>query len=266
MDQPILDIFIDSVFFDGQRISALHFGNGGVAQSLFNSNITNCTFIGQDNSNNAIQIDPTGDTPPVVGLNINNCNFLAYVQKPLLLRSGMGVNISNCDIRDYNVKEFYNSDSFNGSAIYIGDDAKDFLVNGISVGGGNMYEPVGANNKCAYGVTVQDLAINTGIRISNVANRGVTHWILPYESQVDWALGSVSPLTNGASQTFTGIALQGAALGDFVIVSPPFNIAGAKVNGYVTAANTIAIRIENSTGSSITMTTGTWRIRVVKPY
>jgi hypothetical protein len=70
-------------------------------------------------------------------------------------------------------------------------------------------------------------------------------------------------LADGAGETSSGITVTGAALGDFVLVSAPYDLQGITCNGYVSAANTVKIRLQNETGGAIDLASGTWRAAVI---
>lgn len=68
----------------------------------------------------------------------------------------------------------------------------------------------------------------------------------------------------GAVGTLTA-TVTGAATGDFVIVAPPGNLsAGLVVSAFVSAANTVTIRIVNGTASAIDPASATWGVAVLK--
>ena len=58
--------------------------------------------------------------------------------------------------------------------------------------------------------------------------------------------------------------VTGAALGDFVIIAPPYDLQGIMVTGYVSAANTVTIRLRNGTAGTIDLASGEWKIRIYK--
>lgn len=71
-------------------------------------------------------------------------------------------------------------------------------------------------------------------------------------------------LADGAGETSSAITVTGAALGDFVIVSAPYDLQGITCNGYVSAANEVKIRLQNETGGNINLASGTWRAMIIK--
>jgi hypothetical protein len=71
-------------------------------------------------------------------------------------------------------------------------------------------------------------------------------------------------LADGAGETSGNITITGAALGDTVQVYPPYNLQGILCMGYVSAANTVNIRLQNETGETIDLVEGTWKVKVIK--
>lgn len=71
-------------------------------------------------------------------------------------------------------------------------------------------------------------------------------------------------LADGAGETSLAITVTGSALGDFVMVSAPYDLQGITCNGYVSAADTVKIRIQNETGGIIDLASGTWRVKTIK--
>lgn len=70
-------------------------------------------------------------------------------------------------------------------------------------------------------------------------------------------------LADGVGATSSSITVTGAALGDHVLVSAPYNLQGILATAYVSAANTVVIRIHNATGGLIDLASGTWRVKVI---
>lgn len=72
-------------------------------------------------------------------------------------------------------------------------------------------------------------------------------------------------ISAGAVGTLT-ITAPGAAAGDLVQLGPPSGInAGLMWSGYVSTANTVTIRLLNTTGSPIDPAESTWAVTVTKP-
>lgn len=70
-------------------------------------------------------------------------------------------------------------------------------------------------------------------------------------------------LVDGAGAT-ASITVTGAALGDFVLVAAPYDLQDLTVTAYVQAANTVEVRIQNESGATIDLASGTWKALVIK--
>jgi hypothetical protein len=84
-----------------------------------------------------------------------------------------------------------------------------------------------------------------------------------FSSSIVWDPGS---LNDGVGETSASITVTGAILGDFVIVSAPYDLQGITCNAYVDAADSVKIRIQNETGGVINLDSGTWRVRTISKY
>src|SRR5690349_14035119 len=69
-------------------------------------------------------------------------------------------------------------------------------------------------------------------------------------------------LADGAGATTT-VTVTGAALGDFVLVSLGVDLQGITVTGYVSATDTVAVRIQNESGGTLDLASTTIRVRVI---
>lgn len=90
-------------------------------------------------------------------------------------------------------------------------------------------------------------------------------WVLAgsglISASLSWTPGT---LASGAGATSTAIAVSGAALGDFVAVSAPYDLQGSMATAYVSSANNVVVRLQNGTAGSLSFASGTWRVRVQK--
>lgn len=88
-----------------------------------------------------------------------------------------------------------------------------------------------------------------------------TRWLKPLSATFTWDPGN---LADGAGETSVGVTVTGAALavGHRVEVSAPYDLQGIICVGYVSAANTVRVRLQNETGGAINLTSGTWRVVV----
>lgn len=81
------------------------------------------------------------------------------------------------------------------------------------------------------------------------------------EASLSWSPGT---LAAGSGVTSGAIALSGAALGDFVSASAPYDLQGATLSAYVSAANSVVLRLQNGTAGSLSLGNGLWRVRLQK--
>lgn len=69
-------------------------------------------------------------------------------------------------------------------------------------------------------------------------------------------------LADGAGATTT-VTVRGAALGDYALVSLGLSAQGITVTAYVSATDTVAVRIQNESGGTIDLASTTVRVRVL---
>jgi hypothetical protein len=90
-------------------------------------------------------------------------------------------------------------------------------------------------------------------------------WVLLTTPKLDatttWNPGAI---TNSSGTLSSALTVTGAALGDFAMVAAPYDLQGLDATAYVSAANTVKIRLSNLTGATVTLASGTWRVRVIK--
>lgn len=72
-----------------------------------------------------------------------------------------------------------------------------------------------------------------------------------------------SSLIDAAGETKTA-TVTGAALGDYVLVAAPYDLSGLTVTAYVSATDTVSIRLQNESGATVDLASGTWKIKVLK--
>lgn len=81
------------------------------------------------------------------------------------------------------------------------------------------------------------------------------------EGSLVWNPGN---LVDGAGETSTAITVTGAAFGDYVLAAAPYDLQGIVCTAYVSAANTVKIRLQNETTGAIDLASGTWKVRVLQ--
>ena len=119
-------------------------------------------------------------------------------------------------------------------------------------GGGTWrYDAGSSATVSTYSVLAADDAVGRWLRIFDGALDG----------SVVWDPGS---LADGAGETSAAITVTNAAFGDFVLVGNPYDLQGITCSGYVSAAATVRIRLQNETTGVVDLASGTWYVRVLK--
>ncbi len=86
----------------------------------------------------------------------------------------------------------------------------------------------------------------------------------PLRGRITW---NPADLADGAGETSSDITVTGAALGDAVVVYPPYDLQGLLCSGWVSATDTAKIRIQHETGgANVNLASGVWRVKVLKAY
>lgn len=73
-----------------------------------------------------------------------------------------------------------------------------------------------------------------------------------------------SNLLDGAGETIQITPVTGATLGDFVLVSAPYDLQDITVTAYVQATGVVEIRIQNESGATVDLASGIWRILIIR--
>lgn len=84
----------------------------------------------------------------------------------------------------------------------------------------------------------------------------------PLMGRVTW---NPADLVNATGETSPNITVSGAALGDAVIAFPPLDLLGLTYSAYVSATDTVVIRLHNGTGANVNLGSASWKVRVIKP-
>ena len=71
-------------------------------------------------------------------------------------------------------------------------------------------------------------------------------------------------LADGAGETIQVTEVPGASLGDFVLVSAPYDLQDITVTAYVQAKGVVEIRIQNESTNTVNLESGTWRLLIIK--
>lgn len=107
-------------------------------------------------------------------------------------------------------------------------------------------------SKTAKGVAGGLATLNSSGRVPAAQKMLTTTAVLDFASI---AAGAVGTLT---------ATVTGAATGDFAIAAPPGNLtAGLVHSAFVSAANTVTIRIVNGTAGALDPASATWGVAVI---
>ena len=142
-------------------------------------------------------------------------------------------------------------------AVYIGNDA--IAANKLQFSN-CIFQAKAKEASSPIAVTCQSLYSNAPFYNCSFIT-GTSNLLLIYEATLVWDPAS---LADGAGETSAAITVSGAAFGDHVRIYPPYNLQGILCMGYVSAADTVNIRLQNETGGIIDLAGGTWKVRVIK--
>jgi hypothetical protein len=71
-------------------------------------------------------------------------------------------------------------------------------------------------------------------------------------------------MANATGVTSPNVTVTGAAFGDAVDVRPPYTLQGVIAFGYVSAADTVVVRLHNGTGAAVNLGSGSWGVAVYR--
>ena len=75
----------------------------------------------------------------------------------------------------------------------------------------------------------------------------------------------VGSLADGVGTTIS-IPVTGAQYGDFTLASAPGSVGNVVISSYVGTTNIVDIRVQNESGSTVDLASGTWRVIVIKRF
>lgn len=101
----------------------------------------------------------------------------------------------------------------------------------------------------ALQTSILSTAASTYVALANVLNGSATY---------------DPPSLADGTETSTTITVTGAALGDFALASFSLSTQGIKLAAEVTATNTVTVNLNNKTGGTLDLASGTLRARVWK--
>ena len=116
-----------------------------------------------------------------------------------------------------------------------------------------------AGNDCqdqTFSISTSIVALSPSFNIFDNTGTGA-----PLKGSATWDPGS---LADGAGETSSAITVTNAQFGDTVSFAAPYDLQGITGNAYVSATNAVKIRLQNETGGSIDLASGTWKVWVTK--
>jgi hypothetical protein len=150
------------------------------------------------------------------------------------------------------------SDSFDTHVVTIICPEGEFTVEHNSSPVPHGYRPLLLTNGRAFrggpgAIITLQLSYGGWREISAVRNlRGV----------IAWQPGADAGLAAGEGETSPTIVVPGVAFGDFVHVAAPYDLQGTHASAYVSARDTVAIRLQNVTNQHRSFASGNWTIGV----
>ena len=188
-----------------------------------------------------------------------------------------------CNYSDYceiigNTVQGVTSNAANG--IYIKDAIEAFvnsnrirdIINGYGITVDNLTEGVISNNRITdiSSYNVRCLNTSTSTLVSHNDADDTTNLFLTGVSQRrnSWNIftGSTTydppSLVDGAGTTTT-ISVTGVAVGDFARASFSLDTQGITITAWVSAVNTVSIRFQNESGSTLDIASGTLKVEVI---
>ena len=140
---------------------------------------------------------------------------------------------------------------------------KYITIAGAGAGGTALTTRITAVNSTALTLTVEVAASTTvsGAALSIPAATFSTFGEICLYGTITW---DPANLVDGAGETSNSITVTGAALGDYVVVAAPYDLQGMICSGYVSASNTVKIRVQNESGGAIDLASGVWKVKVTK--
>ncbi len=197
-------------------------------------------------------------------VNITNCRFESAIDAntadnyALKAGTARSLLVSNCDFTDFNAVILYNGltahTPFTGCQFFDCNNLAD-----VHSGQSNLVLSGCHLDDLKNYMRTNDAAVLNGVHASNCVTSGITPALLT--GTLTW---NPANLVDGAGETSAGITVTGAALGDYVEVSAPYDLQDCTVNAYVQAANTVEIRLQNESTGARDLASGSWSVRVVR--
>lgn len=75
---------------------------------------------------------------------------------------------------------------------------------------------------------------------------------------------TIDPASVDAAGTATStITVEGATVGSYVLVAPPYDLQGLVCSGYVSADDTVTIVLFNPAAAAVDLPSGEWKVKVL---
>jgi hypothetical protein len=136
---------------------------------------------------------------------------------------------------------------------------EDHTSNGSTGNGGTKLTfAVNPNGAPAAGSGTVALTLNQDYSATFRGDITAANFANPLNGSTTWDPPSVG--TGGT--TTTTITVTGANLGDYCMVSAPYDLQTVQAACYVSSSNTVTIRIYNPPITAVDLASGTWKVRV----
>lgn len=254
-DNVTFDNGSSSTYIDTRFVKMLCQNTASNSMVCDNAVFKNCTVYNYDSDYN-IEIDKNGNTDPntyFANIVVDNGSYTGAQTSMVtsntgsgLIRGGIrilknvagtaGVGFTGTGHFNYMLNRFTGTDMTTGYAIALPQTTNDFTA-------GQLY----------YGTAAARLRVTDGTAARTVP------FIFTGSLTTD-----VASIAAGAIATIA-ITVTGAASGDPVVIGAPAALgAGLLWSGYVSATDTVTVRIYNSTAGAIDPASATWKASVIK--
>ena len=189
-----------------------------------------------------------------------NIKILNNTINPEILLRG-----SNIIIQNNNIKSGIKVDSnvTNTENVIIDNNTFDGCNYGL-ISSTNNISGYKITNNIFKSITNKDIQINGD---NHIIENNIYHkmlggsYCLYNQGFINFNPGSLSA---NSGITSSGITVPNARLGDFVIVSAPYNLKNCIAHGYVSSSTQVQIRVQNVTASQVDFSEGVWKVKIIK--
>lgn len=225
------------------------------------------TFLGVDNGADAYGGTISGNVVRNHGnLSIDFGAILAYDTNGLSISGNQVYNSKGCAICLYarNTGIVISSNSINGVQAGVANAAGIIARN---TGNTGIIDSNYIDATAEYGIYFS--ASNTSLELGRNAivtsgSKLIGAELMGQGREIYGAV-SIDPgsLADGVGATYP-VTITGANLGDTVQIAAPYDLQGITVTGYVSAVNTVQVRVQNESGGTLDLASGSWKFKVTK--